>query len=254
MLLAIEFRLTRTTGLPNVINLIPETRKMMKIILTLALLFILNPLHAGSPFNGKDLNDWKTKPRGKNTNHWSVGVAAINPEKTNELIAREGSGEMVNTPSKTKGKSLDIYSEFKYGDALIELEIMVPKGSNSGIYLHGEYEIQVLDSYGRTKLGMGDMGAIYGAKPPATNACKKPGEWQKYEIIFRAPQFKDGKKVRNARIDKVVLNGKVLQKDVELPRPTPGGLTGKEKAEGPIMFQGDHGPVAYRNIKISALK
>jgi hypothetical protein len=208
---------------------------------------------AGSPFNGKDLNDWKTKPRGKNRDHWSVGIAAVNPERQNELIVKEGSGEMVNTPSKSKGKSLDIYSTFVHGDARIELELMVPKGSNSGIYLHGEYEIQVLDSYGRTKLGMGDMGAIYGAKPPAVNACKKPGEWQKYEILFHAPKFKDGKKVKNAHINKVILNGKVIQENVELPKPTPGGLTGKEKAEGPIMFQGDHGPVAYRNIKISPL-
>ena len=59
---------------------------------------------------------------------------------------------------------------------------------------------------------------------------------------------------KNAYIDKVILNGKVIQENVELPKPTPGGLTGKEKAEGPIMFQGDHGPVAYRNIKITPLK
>jgi hypothetical protein len=131
---------------------------------------------------------------------------------------------------------------------------MVPKGSNSGIYLHGEYEVQVLDSYGRTKLGMGDMGAIYGAKPPAMNASKKPGEWQKYEIVFHAPKYKDGKKVKNAHVEKVVLNGKMIQEKVELPKPTPGGLTGKEMAKGPIMFQGDHGSVAYRNIKITPLK
>lgn len=211
-------------------------------------------LHAAEPFNGKDLDDWKTKPRGKNKDLWSVGVAAVHPERPNELIVKKGSGEMVNTPSKANGKSLDVYSTFVHGDARITLELMVPKGSNSGIYLHGEYEIQVLDSHGRTKLGMGDMGAIYGAKPPALNACKKPGEWQQYEILFRAPKFKDGKKVKNARVDKVVLNGKVIQQDVELPRPTPGGLTGKEKAEGPIMFQGDHGPVAYRNIQVEPLK
>ncbi len=217
--------------------------------------FLLSTLtQANSPFDGKSLQDWKTKPRGKNTNQWKVGIAAVNPERPNELVVKEGSGEMVNTPSKATGKSLDIYSTFTHGDARIELELMVPKGSNSGIYLHGEYEVQVLDSYGRKKLGMGDMGAIYGAKPPSTNACKKPGEWQKYIILFRAPKFKDGKKVANARIDKVILNGQLLQQDVELPKPTPGGITGKEKAKGPIMFQGDHGPVAYRNIKITSLK
>jgi hypothetical protein len=220
----------------------------------LASLFLAAASQAASPFNGKDLDDWKTKPRGKNKDLWVVGVAAVHPERANELIVKKGSGEMINTPSKANGKSLDIYSTFTHGDARIELEIMVPKGSNSGIYLHGEYEIQVLDSFGRTKLGMGDMGAIYGAKPPALNASKKPGEWQKYEILFHAPKYKDGKKVKNAHVEKVVLNGKVIQENVELPKPTPGGLTGKEMAKGPIMFQGDHGPVAYRNIKISPLK
>ncbi len=220
----------------------------------LASLFLAAVAQAASPFNGKDLDDWKTKPRGKNKDLWVVGVAAVHPERANELIVKKGSGEMINSPSKANGKSLDIYSTFTHGDARIELEIMVPKGSNSGIYLHGEYEIQVLDSFGRTKLGMGDMGAIYGAKPPALNASKKPGEWQKYEILFHAPKYKDGKKVKNAHVEKVVLNGKVIQENVELPKPTPGGLTGKEMAKGPIMFQGDHGPVAYRNIKISPLK
>ena len=220
----------------------------------LASLFLAAVAQAASPFNGKDLDDWKTKPRGKNKDLWVVGVAAVHPERANEMIVKKGSGEMINTPSKANGKSLDIYSTFTHGDARIELEIMVPKGSNSGIYLHGEYEIQVLDSFGRTKLGMGDMGAIYGAKPPALNASKKPGEWQKYEILFHAPKYKDGKKVKNAHVEKVVLNGKVIQENVELPKPTPGGLTGKEMAKGPIMFQGDHGPVAYRNIKISPLK
>ena len=220
----------------------------------LASLFLAAASQAASPFNGKDLDDWKTKPRGKNQDLWVVGVAAVHPERANEMIVKKGSGEMINTPSKANGKSLDIYSTFTHGDARIELEIMVPKGSNSGIYLHGEYEIQVLDSFGRTKLGMGDMGAIYGAKPPALNASKKPGEWQKYEILFHAPKYKDGKKVKNAHVEKVVLNGKVIQENVELPKPTPGGLTGKEMAKGPIMFQGDHGPVAYRNIKISPLK
>lgn len=228
---------------------------MRPTIFLLLASFLLSTLtQANSPFDGKSLQDWKTKPRGKNTNQWKVGIAAVNPERPNELVVKEGSGEMVNTPSKATGKSLDIYSTFTHGDARIELELMVPKGSNSGIYLHGEYEVQVLDSYGRKKLGMGDMGAIYGAKPPSTNACKKPGEWQKYIILFRAPKFKDGKKVANARIDKVILNGQLLQQDVELPKTTPGGITGKEKAKGPIMFQGDHGPVAYRNIKITSLK
>ncbi len=129
---------------------------------------------------------------------------------------------------------------------------MVPKGANSGIYVMGEYEVQVLDSYGRAKLGGGDMGAIYGAQPPKVNACKKPGEWQKYVIDFQAPRFdENGNKTANARFIRVKLNGRLLHENVEMKRHTPAGVTGREHPVGPIMFQGDHGPVAYRNIKIT---
>ena len=129
---------------------------------------------------------------------------------------------------------------------------MVPQGSNSGVYVMGEYEIQVLDSWGRTKMGSGDMGAVYGAAPPPLNASKKPGEWQKYVIDFNVPRFDStGKKIANAQLVKVQLNGKVLHENLVLPGPTPGGVSGKEGPKGPIMFQGNHGAVAYRNIRIT---
>jgi hypothetical protein len=103
-------------------------------------------------------------------------------------------------------------------------------------------------------MGQGDMGAIYGAAPPAVNACKKPGEWQKYVIEFQAPKFdSDSKKVENAKFLKVELNGRVLHENLEMPGPTPGGVTGKEAPIGPLMFQGNHGPVAYRNIIVKPL-
>ena len=99
------------------------------------------------------------------------------------------------------------------------------------------------------------MGAIYGATVPKVNASKAPGEWQKYVIDFRAPKFDAaGAKTGNAKFLKVELNGTVIHENVEMTGPTPGGLTGKEAATGPIMFQGDHGAVAYRNIKITPLK
>jgi len=131
---------------------------------------------------------------------------------------------------------------------------MVPQGSNSGIYVMGEYEIQVLDSYGRQKMGSGDMGAIYGGFAPPVNASKKPGEWQQYVIEWRAPKFDAGsKKVKNAEFVKVELNGQVLHKNLVMPDKTPGGVTGSEVPEGPLMFQGNHGPVAYRNIVVTPL-
>jgi len=209
----------------------------------------------GEPFfNGKDLKDWIAKKSRKTPSMWSVGTPKVDPKNPKLLIVEPGGNAMVNTPAG-HGKSLDFYSAKKHGDGIITLELMVPKGSNSGIYLQGEYEIQVLDSYGRKKLGGGDMGAVYGATPPKLNACRKPGQWQTYEIHFQAPKFDDkGKKTANARIIKVLLNGQLIQENIELKGPTPGGVDGKEKARGPLMFQGNHGPVAYRNIMIKPLK
>ncbi|RBP42412.1 uncharacterized protein DUF1080 [Roseimicrobium gellanilyticum] len=221
-----------------------------------------------SLFNGKDLDNWSFKT-GKGTPKWEVAAAKVD-ESNPKLLTRAGGGSgsgigglagdiissqssLVNFATK-HGDSVDIYSKEKFGSCLIELEVMVPKGSNSGIYVMGEYEVQVFDSSGKAddKMGPGDMGAIYGAAVPKVNACKAPGEWQKYVIDWQAPKFDaSGKKIANAKFIKVELNGKVMHENLEMPGPTPSGVTGKEAAEGPIMFQGDHGPVAYRNIKIT---
>lgn len=209
---------------------------------------------ADEPFNGKDLKDWSYKSKGKLEPKWVVGTPSLAVDKPNALVASGKEGAMVNVVSG-HGQSVDIYSKAKWGSHRIELEVLVAKGANSGIYVMGEYEVQVLDSYGKEKLGGGDMGAIYGAQPPRTNACKKPGEWQNYQIDFQAPKFDDkGKKTANAKFLVVKLNGKILHENVEMKGTTPSGVTGKEAATGPIMFQGDHGPVAFRNIKISPLK
>jgi len=199
-------------------------------------------------FNGKDLDGWEARGD-KSNSKWEVGVAAMSTENPERLVAKEGIGEMI-----CHGSGLDLYSKEKFGNCRIELEVMVPKGSNSGIYLMGEYEIQVLDSWGRVRMGSSDMGAIYGASPPPVNACKKPGEWQKYVIEFQAPTFGGGKKIKNAKFLKVELNGQVLHENLEMTRgPTGGALTGRESPTGPLMFQGNHGPVAYRNIIVKPL-
>ena len=202
-------------------------------------------------FDGKDrkLEQWVTK--GKKS-YWMVGSAKLDEANPKNLVVSKEGNELVNA----KGHGVDMYSKYVHGDAIIKLEVMVPKGSNSGIYVHGEYEIQVLDSYGREKKpGSGDMGAIYGAAPPTKPKYKKPGEWSTYEIHFIAPKFdKDGKRTAKAKFVKVILNGKVIHKDLEMKGPTPGGVNGKEKAKGPILFQGNHGPVAFRNIIVLPMK
>jgi len=154
-----------------------------------------------------------------------------------------------------KGGARDFYTEAKFGDGVYEVEFMVPKGSNSGVYLMGEYEVQILDSYGKEQVGPGDVGGLYGAQAPRLNAAKAPGEWQKFVIEFRAPKFDDaGNKTANAHFVKVTLNGQVIHEDVEMKSQTPGGITGQEHAVGPLMFQGNHGPVAYRNIKFTPIE
>ena len=233
-----------------------KPRNVLRLTIALVVLVMTLPGESSHGavelFNGRDLTGWKVK--GDPTkSKWAVGAPEMSKDNPKLLTLKEGEGALVNLAQR-HGDSLDLYSEEKFGDSRIELELMVPKGSNSGIYVMGEYEVQVLDSYGRETMGPGDMGAIYGAAPPPINACKKPGEWQKYVIEFRAPRFDAfGNKTRNAEFMKVELNGQMLHENLEMPGPTPGGVTGKEAPVGPIMFQGNHGPVAYRKIRIAEL-
>jgi Domain of Unknown Function (DUF1080) len=201
---------------------------------------------ADSPFNGKNLDNWKRKAPDKGK--WVVGKAGVDEKSPNKLADLGGGSDMINLQPGS-----DLYTEARYGDCTIEVEFMVPKGSNSGVYVMGEYEVQILDSYGKPadKLTQGDLGALYSAAAPKVNASKPPGEWQKFVIEFQAPKFEGTRKVANAKFVKVTLNDVVLHENVEMKGPTPSGVTGKEAPEGPLMFQGDHGPVAYRNIKVT---
>lgn len=158
------------------------------------------------------------------------------------------------------GAHLDLGIE--HGDIELDIDFMVPKGSNSGIYFQGRYEVQILDSWLKTSLATQDCGAIYDAfdeekkevthagSPPALNATRAPGLWQSFNILFRAPKFdKNGQKTANAKFEHVYLNGQLIQKDVEVPLPTRAHMLSGEAATGSIYLQGDHGQVAYRNIQ-----
>jgi type 1 glutamine amidotransferase len=196
-------------------------------------------------FNGRNLDGWKLRrDRGS---QWVVGEVMIDSADPTNLMVQGSAGDLVNA----QGRGVDLITVDEFGDCTLEIDLMVPRRSNSGIYLQGNYEIQVLDSYGKQQMSPGDLGGIYGAAAPATNAAKAPGEWQTFLIEFQAPRFEDGQKVKNAIFKKIVLNGEVIQENVEVAGPTGGNLGRGDVARGPLMLQGDHGPVAFRNIKIT---
>jgi len=156
-----------------------------------------------------------------------------------------------------------IESKYEFGDAHLHVEFRTPdmpecegqwKG-NSGVYVHGCYEIQVLDSFGVETPRNDDCGGLYSLFAPLTNACKPALEWQTYDIIIRAPRFNKYDEVaENPRIT-VILNGTVIHNNVELPSVTPGGITDNKRVKkGPLMLQ-DHGnPVSFRNIWVMPLE
>lgn len=196
---------------------------------------------------------------------WSIaGDAIANLEKPDVLKAGAGTGVLLNVPDKEHpGK--DLFSNAEYGDVDIELDYMMAPGANSGVYLQGRYEIQLLDSWSVTNPKSGDNGGIYerwdDSRPagqqgydghaPRYNVSRAPGLWQHMKISFQAPRFDAaGHKTENARMLLVELNGVTIHEDVELLGPTRGSAS-EEKAVGPLRLQGDHGAVAFRNITIT---
>jgi hypothetical protein len=227
-----------------------QTIPVLSIIFATVLVQQASPKWVQHPFNGKDLTGWSAKAEGA-PSAWAVGTAQIDPKSENRLVAIPGGKDLVNA-SPNWGQSRDFYTSATWGDVHLSLEVMVPKGSNSGIYLMGEYEVQVLDSSGNdANPQSSDMGAIYGAQPPHHPKYRAPGVWNTYDIWFRAPKFDAaGKRIAKATFVKIVLNGVTIHENVQMDGPTPGGVDGQEKPVGPVMFQGNHGSVAYRNIRV----
>lgn len=151
-------------------------------------------------------------------------------------------------------------SKQEFGDAKYHVEFRVPlmptaRGQargNSGVYIQGRYEVQVLDSFG-LKTADNECGGIYKKATPKVNACLPPTEWQTYDITFHAPKFDEsGKKVKNAVIT-VEQNGIVIHDKVEMDSVTPGGVSGEEAKAGPLLLQEHNAKVQYRNIWVQPL-
>ena len=155
---------------------------------------------------------------------------------------KAGKGVIVNLNDKTKRDAL--LTTFEHGDIDLELEFMMPKGSNSGIYLQGRYEVQLYDSWGVRYPKYSDLGGIYRnwetardsiymGKAPLSNPAKAAGLWQKMEISFRAPRFDaSGKKVANAHLNSVIINGVTIHENAEIPFFTGGPIEANEKPSG----------------------
>lgn len=191
------------------------------------------PAKAEVLFDGSNLDAW-VKRDGKTPAEWPVKNGIL-----------------------TVGKG-NIMTKKAYGNFELHVEFNCPympqaRGQargNSGVYLDGIYELQVLDSYGLTPQ-KNDCGAIYNQIAPSVNACKPPLQWQTYDVTFHKAKREDGKVVKKARVT-VVQNGITTIDDKETS-PCPAGADNAEGEDGPILLQ-DHGnAVQYRNIWIVPL-
>ncbi len=136
------------------------------------------------------------------------------------------------------GPGTDLITEQKFQNFKLHAEMRYPMGSNSGIYLRGRYEVQIEDGYGKEPESH-LLGAVYGFLTPTVNAAKPAGEWQTYDITLLG---------RNVTVE---LNGQKIIDNQEIPGITGGALDSDEGSPGPIMLQGDHGPVSFRNVTIT---
>jgi hypothetical protein len=216
-------------------------------------------------FNGRDLTGWQAQnpsaPHGWLTTRGVIWERLLGPTRLAPVDAAPGD-RMLNGLA---GRAANLVTTGKFGDCELYLEFMVAKGSNSGVYLQGLYEVQVFDSFGSTEpMTSSDAGGVYhrwidgrgvGGSAPSRNVSRPPGQWQSYHIWFQAPRFDaSGKKIANARFLRVVFNGYSVEENVEVEGPTRAAMNLAEAALNPLMLQGDHGPVAYRNIYIRPLR
>jgi len=193
-------------------------------------------------FDGKDLSKWVADKDGGEPK-WTVTDGAIT------VVPKTG-----NLRSKDEFRDVQLHIEFKHPT---DVAGKSQGRSNSGVFLMGMYELQVLDNYKSETYADGMVGAVYGQYSPLVNAAREPGQWQSYDVIFRAPRYEGEKVVKPARMT-VLLNGVVVQDNVELLGPVKHkGLAEYPKThpeKGPIKLQEHGNPLSFRNIWVRELK
>ena len=219
--------------------------------------------------NGKDLDGWQlvdpTKPGKWITTSGVVWGGTLNPGLLTGLPTP--GDRIVNTDVEPRGNASNLYTTEKFGDIELYVEFMVAAHSNSGVYMHGLYETQIWDSWGFVPRLLTDQcGAMYhynggpingvdGGVGPKARADRPPGQWQSFHFWFQAPRFDEsGKKIANAKFIRILHNGQVIHENVERLGPTTAAMKIPEAATNPIMLQGDHGAVAFRNIYVRPLR
>jgi hypothetical protein len=232
-------------------------------------------------FNGKNLDGWKPRnPRAKNL--WVVcDDVRLDPAQPERLLpAGPGGSPSAALLCGHDGRGSDIMTTENFYDYQLHVEFTVPRGSNSGVYNRGLYEIQVFDSFGAPRLAFHDCGALYERAIPGENHAKPPGQWQSYDITMKGKQLTliwngkpvfHKKDVRYGETDGAAFE-RLNQENSGKPEPlrvrlrkengkyigyfgeggTRASLDGPDRP-GPILLQGDHGPVAYRNLYIRVL-
>jgi Domain of Unknown Function (DUF1080) len=229
-------------------------------------------------FNGKDLSGWIPRNPGAKKLWVVCDQVRLDPADSSRLVpvGNGGSAQSVLLCGED-GRGSDIMTEQTFGDYELHIEFTVPKGSNSGVYNRGLFEIQVFDSFGKPKLGWHDCGALYERAFPPDNLAKPPGVWQSFDITLKGKKLSllwNGRSVyreqdvRYGETDRDAFE-RLNQENASKPEAlrvklrdengryvgyfgeggTRAGLDGPDRP-GPILLQGDHGPVAYRNIMI----
>ena len=198
--------------------------------------------------------------------NWEIVGDIQGKYDSESLNSSKGTGILYNNFKKEiqNKDGHNLFTKFNHGDIYLELDIMVPEGSNSGIYFQSRYEVQILDSWNSKVPTSSDMGGIYErwkddkgfeGNAPLKYATLAPGLWQHMEISFQAPRFDaTGKKIMNAKFNFIKLNGITVHENIFVTGPTRSSAAEDEKSLAPIMFQGDHGVVAFKNIHYAFLE
>jgi glucose/arabinose dehydrogenase len=181
---------------------------------------------------------------------WSLVDAEIDPADPSKLVITPGDAALVNDggPGESPVAPTDFVSRPVFGDVKLHAELMLPAGGDGGVMLMGRYELRLTPD---AAFGALAPGSGFAGRAPSLASFRGPGEWHELDLVFRAPRFDaSGKKIQDARFEKVLMDDILLHEGIDLPGASEGGLAGPEAARGPLRFRGDRGRVAMRGITV----